>query len=433
MREGTREQGRGVGSRSRRAAAWIAWSLWALIVVLVALTRLLDLIMPPRSVEESALLDVLFTMLVLTYATVGAFVASHRPENPIGWTFCGAGLFIAFEFFVYAYANYALFVGASPAPLAEYFAWLSDELALLVVALATVLLLLLFPSGRLPSGLLFLEGRLPSRSWQAVVWMAVGGSAMAAFAEAVQPSGTALGNPLYVSGALGEFLGAVGVVGSILLFVSALFAAAALISRLTLARGEERQQLKWFSYAAAMMLGGFLVAPLLGSVSGLRLIWNLGYFVGILGFMFLPVATGVAILKYRLYDIDRIINRTLVYGTLTAILVMMYLGSVVSLRGLLFGFTGQSSQLTIVASTLAAAALFNPLRRRIQFFIDRRFYRRKYDAAKTLAAFNARLREETDLDTLSGDVVGVVKDTMQPSHASLWLRSDTSSRRQQTN
>ena len=414
---------------STRAAAWLAWSLLALIVVLVVLTRLLDLLMPPRSVEGSALLDVLFTMLVLTYATVGAFVASHRPENPIGWTFCCAGLFFAFEFFADAYANYALVVGASPVPLAEYFAWLSDELALLVVALATVLLLLLFPSGRLPSSLLSPEGWLPSRSWQAVVWMAVGGSAIAAVAAAVQPSGTSLSNPLYISGALGEFLGAVGVVGSLLLFVSALFAAAALISRLTLARGEERQQLKWFSYAAAMMLGGFLVAPLVGIVSGLRLIMNLGYFGGILGFMFLPVATGIAILKYRLYDIDVVINRTLVYGSLTATLVALYLGGIVVLQRIFVALTGEKSTLAVVASTLVIAALFNPLRRRIQSFIDRRFYRRKYDAAKTLAAFNARLRDETDLHTLTDNLVGVVRETMQPEHVSLWLRPDSASKK----
>ena len=144
--------------------------------------------------------------------------------------------------------------------------------------------------------------------------------------------------------------------------------------------------------------------------------------LGILGFMVLPVATGIAILRYRLYDIDRIINRTIVYGLLTAVLVLVYIGSVVALRGLLFGFTGRSSQLTIVASTLLIAALFNPLRRYIQAFIDRRFYRRKYDAAKTLNDFSAKLRDETDLDRLGDEMVSVVRETMQPAHVSLWLR-----------
>jgi hypothetical protein len=158
-----------------------------------------------------------------------------------------------------------------------------------------------------------------------------------------------------------------------------------------------------------------------------ELMWQLGWLVGILGFAFLPVATAIAILRYRLYDIDRIINRTLVYVTLTAMLALGYFGGVTVAQAFFRTLTGQEQQpqLAVVISTLVTVALFNPLRRRIQGFIDRRFYRNKYDAAKTLEAFSAKLRDETDLDALSDDLVGVVRETMQPSHVSLWLRPDT--------
>jgi hypothetical protein len=146
------------------------------------------------------------------------------------------------------------------------------------------------------------------------------------------------------------------------------------------------------------------------------------WFLGIAAFNFLPIAAGIAILRYRLYDIDLIINRTLVYGVLTAALALVYVGSIVLLQGLFRALTGGTSQLAVVASTLAIAALFVPLRRRVHEFIDRRFYRRKYDVAKTLQAFNAKLRDDIDLDSVADDLVEVVKETMQPTHVSLWLR-----------
>jgi hypothetical protein len=149
------------------------------------------------------------------------------------------------------------------------------------------------------------------------------------------------------------------------------------------------------------------------------------------GFVGVPIAIGIAILKYRLYEIDLLINRTLVYGSLTVMLALVYVGTIVLLQGLVRTLTGQESQLPIVASTLTVAALLNPLRRRMQGFIDRRFYRRKYDAAKTLEAFSVKLRDETDLDTLRDDLVGVVRETMQPAHVSLWLRPDTASKGEQ--
>ncbi len=197
-----------------------------------------------------------------------------------------------------------------------------------------------------------------------------------------------------------------------------------MISRLRRSRGIERQQLKWVAYAAALTATSFAASFLSGSLSDRRAVSDTFFLLGVVGFASLPVAAGVAILRHRLYDIDVLINRTLVYGALTVSLVLVYLGNVVLLQRIFVTLTAQGSQLAIVASTLAIAALFNPLRRRIQGFIDRRFYRSKYDARKTLEAFSAKLRDETDLDALKGDLVGVVRETMRPAHISLWLPPD---------
>jgi hypothetical protein len=196
-------------------------------------------------------------------------------------------------------------------------------------------------------------------------------------------------------------------------------AVAGLVVRLWRSRGVERQQLKWFAYSAALVGAG------LGSGVFIPEGWaaDLAFLVGLLALAGLPVAAGIAILRYRLYDIDVIVNRTLVYGTLTASLVLLYVGGVVALQYVFRIFAGEGSQLAVVASTLLIAALFNPLRHRFQFLIDRRFYRRKYDAAKTLSSFSARLRDETDLEQLNAELLSVVQRTVQPEHASLWLKA----------
>jgi len=216
-----------------------------------------------------------------------------------------------------------------------------------------------------------------------------------------------------------EFMNLLGEVMYLALPLPLLACATAVIFRFRRSRGDEREQLKWVVYAVSLI--GFLFVFWFSLVLARNVTADaLLFTVPLAG---LPLAVGIAILKYRLYDIDLVINRTLVYGTLTAALAVVYLGCVVVLRGLLFGFTGQSSQLTIVASTLAVAALFGPLRRRIQEVIDRRFYRKKYDAAKTLEAFGARLRDQTELGELSDDLLGVVRESMHPEHVALWLRT----------
>jgi hypothetical protein len=218
-----------------------------------------------------------------------------------------------------------------------------------------------------------------------------------------------------------------GGVGWVLLSATVVISAVSIAVRYRRTTGEERQQIKWFVFASVLIAVGWAaswVAQDATSGSGGPL-GAVSLLLGITSLLGIPVAVGVAILRHHLYDIDILINRTLVYATLTASLILVYLGGVVLLQGIFRTLTGQDSQLAIVASTLTIAALFSPLRRRIQSFIDRRFYRRKYDAARTLEAFSAKLREETDLETLNEDLVGVVRETMQPAHASLWLRSRT--------
>ena len=299
---------------------------------------------------------------------------------------------------------------------AQYAAWLSSWTGPGLL-LAAAFLFLLFP-----------DGRLPSRRWRLVAWIAAIGSSLTALGVAFAPgpleARRSIANPIGIGGTLGGVVEVLGVVGAIILNLGVLLSGISLILRLHRARGVERQQLKWFVYSAAMMGGGFVASFLFSS----DLVNSIAWALGVLGFMVLPVATGIAILRYRLYDIDRIINRTLVYGPLTAMLALVYFGGVVGLQAALRSLTGQESTLAVVASTLVIAALFNPLRRRVQGLVDRRFYRRKYDAAKTLAAFSARLRDETDLDTLANDLVEVARGTVQPAHVSLWLRPETASK-----
>ncbi len=397
---------------SPRAAAWLAWSLWAISLALIVFGGLLDTLTPPVPVRGASPPGsaVLFRALLLAFPTVGALVASRRPENPIGWIFCGGGLVNVVQDFALRYADYTLYAQHGALPGGRYMAWISSWVGSPSLMVLAVLLFLLFPNGR-----------LPSRRWRPVVWMAVGGGVIVALAVALRPGALdthSIANPLGFGGGIGSVLQVLGNVGGALVPVSLLASVTSLILRLRGARGDERQQLKWFVYAAVLMVGGVAGSLVFSTGRASSIAW----FMVILGFMVLPICTGIAILKYRLYDIDRIINRTLVYGALTATLVLVYLGGVVMLQGAFRAFTGGDSTLAVVASTLAIAALFGPLRRRIQAFIDRRFYRKKYDAAKTLATFSARLRDETDLAALGDDLIDVVRETVQPDRVSLWLR-----------
>jgi hypothetical protein len=217
----------------------------------------------------------------------------------------------------------------------------------------------------------------------------------------------------------------------VLMLVLIAISVASLLLRRVYARGVERQQTKWFTYAAAVAASGAILKFIISDPLDLVWIGGVGYALVLIGLVGMPIAMGIAITRYRLYEIDLLINRTLVYGSLTAVLVALYFVGIVVLQRLFVALTGERSTLAVVVSTLAIAALFTSVRRRIQSFIDRRFYRRKYDARKTLQAFSVTLRDETDLDALSDDLVGVVRETMQPAHVSVWLRPDTAPKGEQ--
>jgi hypothetical protein len=272
--------------------------------------------------------------------------------------------------------------------------------------------------------LLFPDGRLPSRGWRWFAWLGVllvlAGALLCAFAPGPIIALGPIHNPLAVESLPNAYKGVERIINA-LVFVAVI----SLIVRLRRAGDLERQQIKWFVYATVLMIsGGILTYPVSEAIGSAWLRW-IGFVPFIVGVISIPVSMGIAVLRYRLYDIDLLINRTLVYGSLTVTLVAIYFGGIVLLQRVFVLFTGQQSTLAVVASTLLIAAMFNPLRRLIQSFIDRRFYRSKYDARKTLEAFSAKLRDETDLEALNDDLVGVVRETIQPAHVSLWLPPET--------
>jgi hypothetical protein len=299
--------------------------------------------------------------------------------------------------------------------------WISNWSWLLLI-FPLLLILLLFPNGQPPT---------PRWRWVSVaafVWAALFVLMSTLGQQLTTPNDLAFDNPIGVLREdTVELLAGMWIVGLLTLVV---VCAVALFIRYRRTNDTERKQIKWLLYACAVFLVVYIgyiggsASRLIDESSTGGYIWEVFLGVSLLTF---PVAIGIAILRYRLYEIDVIINRTLVYGPLTGALVMVYFGGVAATQAVLQTFTGQQEQpqLAIVVSTLVIAALFNPLRRRIQGFIDRSFYRRKYDARKTLETFSAKLRDETDLEALNAELVGVVRDTMQPAHVSMWLRPET--------
>jgi hypothetical protein len=426
QRTSEKDRERGTRELGVRGASWLAWSLAVLSLVLCGAGIVLYLanlsVQPPSSWGTGGLSAVLYVYLpFLAFPLVGALIASRRPENPIGWICLAVGILWMLAIMSGSYARYGLQV-ASPGlvPFPAAIGSLGQGLGPATGGLIGTYLILLFP-----------DGRLPSRRWRPLAWLSGAVIVSVSVGSLLAPGG--LEDLRSVRNTFGlerySWVGDLEQIVLLLLPLCILASVASLVLRFLRSRGEERAQIKWLAFAASILGLGFssFVIPSFFIVeaptAGTDPLWeNLLEDAVTMSFAGVPVAVGVAILRYRLYDIDVVINRALVYGSLTATLVLIYVASVASLQAGLRVLTGQESTLAVVASTLAIAALFSPLRRRVQALVDRRFYRRKYDAKKTLAAFSARLRDETDLDALGRDLVGVVRGTVQPEHTSLWLR-----------
>jgi hypothetical protein len=388
-------------------SARVAWMLCGLVGVVTLVIAVLKLMIAGADDEVPADLavgaaDIVWAAVILGFGLVGALIASRQPLNPIGWIFCAGALAFSLSGLGESYAIYTLFADpAGPLGGGSTMAWFSTW----VWVPGGVALAIYFP-------LLFPSGRLLSARWRPVAAAAIAAAAFLSVGIAFSPGRfddlPQVENTYGVAGTVGDVFGAFQSLGWLLLVVCLVASATSLVLRFRRARGVERLQLKWVAAASVLLVASFFL-------------WEVWEGLVPLGIGAMVVAAGIAILRYRLYDIDVVINRTLVYGGLTATLAGAYLATVLLLQVALSPLT-EESDLAIAGSTLAVAALFRPARRRIQAMVDRRFYRRRYDAARTLESFGTRLRDQVDLDALGADLRGVVTDTMQPAHVSLWLR-----------
>ena len=396
-------------ARARRWPAALAWALAGLTVLtLIVGFWLAELLWStgwePRPSNAIAVVGAII-LVTVSAAAVGAVLASRRPRHPVGWLLLGVGLALNVSLLVQSYVKYGLLARPGSLPGARYLAGFTDSTSVIWLSCAGFVLLLT-PTGKLPS---------PRWRWWAR--LAAAAPVVVVLGSVVQPDPLAPdydGNPLAIP-ALARVLGVPAVAGVIIVMVSLLVGAGSLVVRSRRARGTERQQLRWLAYAAALAAGLLLVALVAAFVLAKDEVVTASLALGV---ALLPLATGAAILRYRLYDLDRIISRTLAYGLLTVLLGGGYALVVLGLGQLL----GRDSSLVVAGATLAVAALFQPARRRIQQLVDRRFNRRRNDVARTIEEFSTRLHDQIDLDTLSTEVLAVVDQTMEPTRVSLWLR-----------
>ena len=405
---------------TNRTAARLAWSLWALAMLFIALGIYFHAANPVISNQPgdtSTRNDppvLLLLAAVVAIPTVGALVASRRQANPIGWILCGLGLMLSLSDFAGDYALQALLTRPGSLPGGELMAWLAAWGHGPSIVGAFVLVCLLFP-----------DGRPLTPRWRPVVWLAAiitPALGLGALVPGPLADFPFVNNPIAFGGTAAQAVNFLVKAAFILLLATLLAAGVCLILRFRRSRGDEREQLKWVVGGGALVVIIFLSAPIFWCTPGLSgtPLWPTLFVLALLA---LPLSMGIAILKYRLYAIDLIIRRTLVYGVLSGLLVLAYFGSVVLLQNVLRTLTGQEqSQLVTVVSTLAIAALFNPLRHRVQNLIDRAFYRRKYDAGRVLAAFSATARDEVELNPLIDQLLQAADETVRPEHVSVWLR-----------
>lgn len=381
-----------------RATARLPWIMLTLTIILV-------LTMLSLSLGQEPLSDtLLFGLLALACGATGAFVASRQPANPIGWVFCGLGVWGALLETWAAFAYHGLPTGAA-GEWAISWSWIAD---MAVYAL----LFLIFP-----------DGRLMTRRWRLVLWLLVAGCALAIPGQALSPTTAALSpanaefasgrNPLAVDSVVVQVAFIVGVV---LVLAGLIASVISVVIRYRRATGVERLQLKQFVFAGSVFIAAAVIAVPFYYTSIIVQV------AAGLAFLALPIAAGLAILRYRLYDIDVVINRALVYLVLTTSLLLVYVAVIIGVGAVLRIVSGESSSIAIVISTLLVAGLFRPLRSRIQHGVDRRFYRQRYNASRTLERFSARMRDEIDIETLQAELQALVQETMQPTHVSMWLR-----------
>jgi hypothetical protein len=402
---------------SAGTAARLAWGLWMAAIVLSLLGIVFLVLSASTPIPQRFGFRGSDVILAVAFSTVGAVVAGRRPHNPIGWLFAASGLVSAIAAFAAEYRVYAILTRPGLLPLGAEVAWIAEWIWWLLLA-AVAYVFFLFP-----------DGSLPSRRWRPLAWLAGISPAIIAVGIALSPGPLyefdVVRNPFGLEGLehggliadLVNVLGGLAIVGLVLALVGA---GASLVLRFRRAQGAQRQQLKWIAYAAALagvaQVASFAFLIVFGqSPVAMQMLV-------ICALAAIPVAAAMAILRYRLYDIDRLINRTLVYGMLTALLGAVYAGVVLVLGQAFGGIRREPPSWAVAGATLAVAALFQPARHRIQATVDRRFNRRHYDAATTIEAFSVRLRNEVQLDRIAAELLGVVDQTLQPTTASLWLR-----------